>query len=71
MNIITQELQQAFEKSVEGTPDETPEICGYSGRGCRRMETAARSMLCLYCPLATYVDTHGGKLSPQSEVKAV
>ena len=71
MNIITQELQQTFEKSVEGTPDETPEICGYYGRACRRMGTATRSMLCSPCPLATYVDSHGGKPSPQSEVKAV
>lgn len=55
--VITKAKQEAYKQSVEGTPDNTPEICGYYGRGCRRMDYAdgARLAICRDCALAKYV----------------
>lgn len=55
--IITKQLQEAFERTVEGKPDNTPMICGYYGRACRQMDKAegANRMPCTSCPLAAFV----------------
>lgn len=59
MRVMTEKVQQAFEKANEGRPDGTPTICGHYGRACRQMGTKPSHMPCLSCPLAKYLE--GGK----------
>lgn len=56
MRVITERVQQAFEKAYEGQPDGTPAICGYYGRTCRKMGVKPNRVPCLGCPLAKYLD---------------
>lgn len=54
--IITEAAQRAFEDHADGSPDETPAICGSYGRACRQMgqEEGANRALCQGCPLAAF-----------------
>lgn len=58
--IITKSKQELYEKIYTEHPDleqETPEICGYYGRACRRMDGEANRMLCQGCTLSIFVST--------------
>ena len=54
--IITKSLQEAYEQGTKGSPDRTPDICGYYGRACRQLDKVegANKMLCQGCGLAKY-----------------
>lgn len=54
--IITEAAQRDFEDHADGSPDETPAICGSYGRACRQMgqEEGANRALCQGCPLAVF-----------------
>lgn len=56
--MITQPLQEAFERAAEGAPDKTPLICGYYGRACRRLgdPDGANRALCMGCQLAKFCE---------------
>lgn len=53
---ITKILQEAYEQGTKGSQDKTPEICGYYGRACRKMdnEEGANRNLCMSCGLERY-----------------
>lgn len=57
--MITKDLQKAYEEEANGSPDKTPDICGYYGRACRQMEKpeGANRMLCQGCGLVKYCET--------------
>ena len=56
--IITEQRQQIYEQLNIDKEDKTPELCGYYGRACRRMNDpkGASRMLCMRCGLANTVD---------------
>lgn len=56
--IITETIQQEYERRYTAAPSGIPAICGHYGRACRQMnktEGAARA-ICQKCPLATYAE---------------
>jgi len=59
--IVTRERQQAYEYAAlqAGNADNTPSICGYYGRACRKMDDpeGADRCLCHGCALKEYCFT--------------
>lgn len=61
--IITEEIQVKFEDYCKGIkPEKLPQICGYFGRACRRMNDKADRMLCINCPLKSFAEKMEDKL---------
>ena len=58
--VITKGKQELYEEIYLAHTDlqnDIPEICGYYGRACRRMDGEANRMLCQGCSLASFVST--------------
>jgi len=58
--VITKERQDLYEdvlKKISGMEENIPEICGFHGRACRKMDKEANTMLCMGCSLKTFVAT--------------
>ena len=72
--IITKSKQEMYEKIYTEHSDleqETPEICGYYGRACRRMNEKANRMLCQGCSLSTFISTVESIISRCNEKEAI
>lgn len=55
--VITKNKQELYEKIFcdnEKLQNEIPSICGYYGRGCRRMNRPSNGMPCLNCSLRIF-----------------
>lgn len=55
--VITKNKQELYEKIFcdnEKLQSEIPSICGYYGRGCRRMNRPSNGMPCLNCSLRIF-----------------
>lgn len=61
--VPTQEKQKIYESFCkemicsESGKNEIPDICGYYGRACRKMNKEANSMLCNGCTLYKFIVT--------------
>jgi hypothetical protein len=56
--IITEQRQKRYEQLNINKEDQTPVICCYYGRACRRMNdpAGANRALCMRCGLADAID---------------
>lgn len=54
--VVTKKTQELFEKmySEQNIKYYIPEICGYYGRACRKMNEQANTMICTSCTLAFF-----------------
>lgn len=71
---ITKSKQDLYEKIYTEHPDleqETPELCGYYGRACRRMNGEANRMLCQGCSLSTFISTVESIIARCNEKEAI
>ena len=68
---ITKDLQEAYEQGTKGSPDKTPEICGFYGRACSQLgkEEGANRVLCRNCGLARYCTPYDGRSVISREAK--
>lgn len=58
--VITEKKQELYEKIYLKHTDlknDIPEICGFYGRACRRMNDEANRMLCQGCTLSVFTST--------------
>ena len=58
--VITKNKQELYEKIFcdnEKLQNEVPCICGYYGRGCRRMNRPSNGVPCINCSLRIFVST--------------
>lgn len=72
--VITKGKQELYEKIYLVHTDlrnDIPEICGYYGRACRRMDGEANRMLCQGCTLSVFVSTVEAIIKKCDEKEAI